>query len=112
MLYSNKTILLLFLKGGDADPALNIYNMNDSLVFYYTMGPAAFFDEAFWLDHNSFIVLGFSFLPGKDPYQQIFLLWGLFQNNKIIFKVYKSEKLPGMSNWIDYFKYCHPYITF
>ena len=102
----------IFVTGRDVDPALMIYNFKDSVSYYYTDGPTAFYDESLWLSDTNFVVFGISFSPGQESYQQLLVIKSLIKNGSINIDLYLSEKIPWKSGWTEYMHYKHSNITF
>ena len=104
----------ILVRGRDVDPAIAIYNFKDSLSYYYTEGPTAYFDESIWLSDTTFVVFGISFWPGQESYQQLLVLKALMKKESIKIDIYLSEKMPWKSNWSDYmiFKYSNIVLEF
>ncbi len=102
----------IFVLGRDVDPALMIYNFSDSISFYYTDGPTAFYDESLWVTDTSFVVFGISFFPGQESYQQLLVIKSLIKDSLINIDLYLSEKISWKSGWIEYMNYKYPNMVF
>ncbi len=95
----------ILVRGRDVDPSMAIYNFKDSLYYYYTEGPTAYFDESVWLSDTTFAVFGISFWPGQESYQQLLVIKALLINELIKIDIYLSEKIPWENSWEDYMIY-------
>lgn len=102
----------IFVTGRDVDPALKIYNFKDSVSYYYTEGPTAFFDESLWLSDSNFVVYGVAFSPGPESYQQLLVIKSKIKTGSINIELYLSEIMPWKSRWIDYMHHKHSNIVF
>lgn len=102
--------------GGSADPYFHVIDIKDSLLYYFTLGPMAFFDESFWISNNIQCIVGFDFFPSAvdtESYTQIVAMEWDFESSLIM--LYRSQKLPFYNNLMSfstYMRYKYPQFIF
>ena len=107
--YKNDTI---YVNGGSIDPYFEILNMQDSLLYHFTLGPESFFDESIWLSDSVCYILGFTISPNMNKEKAhsnlIILRWN---NNSKRITIYLSRNYPfknRIMNFSTYMRYLYP----
>ena len=106
--FENDTI---YAKGGDIDASFQIINLTDSVQYWYTEGPYAFFDESIWLSDNICYILGFIIDANAGSYSKAMIIMWDFSKKLLI--RFSSQELPLYKNYMKastYFNYLYPEI--
>ena len=104
--YKNDSI---FIMGGDIDPAFQIINLTDSVLYYFTLGPYSFFDESFWLSDSICFILGFISVAVDDAYKKVIMIKWDFEKESIM--VYSGQKFLPYKKFLNiptFIKYLYP----
>ena len=102
----------IYVDGGDIDPYFEILDREDSLQYYFTLGPQVFFDENVWTSDSTYYILGFNLSPNADKEKahsnMMILQWNI---NREIVTIYFSRNYPfknRIMNFLTYMRYLYP----
>ncbi|MCH8034488.1 MAG: hypothetical protein IH950_12140 [Bacteroidetes bacterium] len=104
--YGNDTIHIL---GGDIDASFQIVNLTDSVRYWYTEGPYAFFDESIWLSDSICYILGFIIDANAGGYCKVMIIMWDFSRKLLV--RFRSQEFPLYKEYIKvrtYMNYLYP----
>jgi hypothetical protein len=108
IIFENKNDTI-YAKGGDIDASFQIINLTDSVRYWYTEGPYAFFDESIWLSDSICYILGFIIDANAGGYSKVMIL--MWDFNKKLLARFISQELPLYKEYMKvrtYLNYLYP----